>query len=61
MTDPVPVRRPSLLRGPLDWVVLPVALLGATWIAASTWERVKTKPKENPWTVCSLPERKGAL
>jgi hypothetical protein len=47
MTDPQPVRRPSLFRGPLDWIVLPAAMLGATWIAASTWERVKTKPKEN--------------
>jgi len=27
--------------------VLPVALLAATWVAASTWERVKTKPKEH--------------
>lgn len=53
MTDPLPApRRPSFLRGPFDWVVLPVvvlpvALLAATWVAASTWERVKTKPKEN--------------
>lgn len=27
--------------------MLPVALLAATWVAASTWERVKTKPKEH--------------
>ena len=43
----MPVRRFTFLRGPFDWVVLPVSLLAATWIAASTWERVKTKPKEN--------------
>jgi hypothetical protein len=47
MTEPVPVRRFTFLRGPFDWAVLPVALLAATWVAASTWERVKTKPKEN--------------
>jgi hypothetical protein len=47
MTDQPPARRPSPLHRPLDWVVLPVAMLAATWVAASTWERVKTKPKEN--------------
>jgi hypothetical protein len=47
MSDPPPSRRPSFRLGQVDWLVLPVALLAATWVAASTWERVKTKPKEH--------------
>jgi hypothetical protein len=31
----------------VDWLVLPIALLASCWMAASTWERVKTRPKEN--------------
>lgn len=34
-------------RAPLDWLVLPVALLASAWMGASTWERVKTKPKDH--------------
>lgn len=47
MTETLPVRRFPFLRGPFDGVMLPVAMLAATWVAASTWERVKTRPKEN--------------
>ena len=41
--------RPSLLarRPPVEWLVLPVALLASVWMAAGTWERVKTKPKDH--------------
>jgi uncharacterized protein len=46
MSPSPPARRSSRL-GQVDWIVLPVALLAATWVAASTWERVKTKPKEH--------------
>ncbi len=42
-----PPKSPQLLqRRPLDWLVLPVALLASAWMAASTWERVKTKPRD---------------
>jgi uncharacterized protein len=47
MSDSPPARRSSPRRGQVDWLVLPVALLAATWVAASTWERVKTKPREH--------------
>jgi hypothetical protein len=47
MSDSPPARRSSSRLGQVDWLVLPVALLAATWVAASTWERVKTKPKEH--------------
>jgi hypothetical protein len=46
MPDTVPAS--SLLRRrSVDWLVLPIALLASAWMAASTWERVKTRPKEN--------------
>ncbi|MCX4246774.1 SIMPL domain-containing protein [Paraliomyxa miuraensis] len=47
MSDSTPVRRSTRRRGQVDWLVLPVALLGATWIASSTWERVRTKPQQH--------------
>jgi hypothetical protein len=33
-------------RRTLERLVLPVALLASVWLAAGTWERVKTKPKD---------------
>jgi uncharacterized protein len=34
-------------RRSVEWLVLPVALLASVWMAAGTWERVKTKPKDH--------------
>lgn len=47
MPESPPARRSSLRLGQVDWLVLPVALLAATWVAAGTWERVKTKPQQH--------------
>jgi uncharacterized protein len=51
MSDSPPAHRSSsrsyARRGQVDWLVLPVALLAATWVAASTWERVKTQPRQH--------------
>jgi hypothetical protein len=42
-----PARTPLSSRRPVEWLVLPVALLASVWMAAGTWERVKTKPKDH--------------
>src|SRR5690606_20588303 len=43
-----PARTSLLARRPtFEWLVLPVALLASVWMAAGTWERVKTRPKDH--------------
>lgn len=33
-------------RGHLDWLVVAVGCLASVWVVSSTWERVKTRPKD---------------
>lgn len=60
MSDTPPARRPSPFRrrSQVDWLVVSVALLASTWVAASTWERVKTKPKEHAISVTGSATRR---
>jgi hypothetical protein len=36
----------SALKQSLGWIAIGLAVVAATWVAASTWERVKTRPPD---------------
>jgi len=47
-----------LARPQIDWIVLSIALLAAAWVLASTWERVRTKPRHRTIVVTGSAEKR---
>jgi uncharacterized protein len=45
-------------RQPYDWLVISIALVAAIWVPSSTWERVKTRPKERTIDVTGSAKRR---
>jgi len=45
-------------RQQIDWLVFSIAIVAATWVPSSTWERVKTRPKDRTIEVTGSAKRR---
>lgn len=45
-------------RPQIDWIVLSIAMLAAAWVLASTWERVRTRPRDRSIRVTGSAEKR---
>ena len=48
----------GVLERSLGWIAIGVAVVAATWIAAATWERVKTRPPDRTISVTGSAKRR---